>query len=137
MAEILSLIILLVGVLGMVVIILRKIPALIVLPPQEPGSGFFQSIAKKIKNHERIKDFSFEDFLHKILSKIRIVVLKTENKMSFWLSHLRKKSIEKKNNLYNLTEFESLYDIFEGKIEPFIINPSIERIKEYLKKLDN
>ena len=45
--------------------------------------------------------------------------------------------IEKNNNLYCLSEFESLNKIFEDKIQKFIVQPSIERIKEYLKELDN
>ena len=44
--------------------------------------------------------------------------------------------IEKKENLYNLTEFESLHDIFEKRIENFLISQTIERVKEYLKELD-
>ena len=44
--------------------------------------------------------------------------------------------IEKNNNLYNLSEFETLERIFEDKIENFIIKPSVERIKEYLKELN-
>ena len=43
--------------------------------------------------------------------------------------------IEKKNNLYNLAEFESLNKIFENKIEKFLIPQTIERIKEYLVEL--
>ncbi|MEM3074491.1 MAG: hypothetical protein QW727_00935 [Candidatus Pacearchaeota archaeon] len=44
--------------------------------------------------------------------------------------------VEKNNNLYNLNEFESLDKIFNDKIEKFIIQPNIERIKEYLKELE-
>ena len=44
--------------------------------------------------------------------------------------------IEKKNNLYNISEFESLSSIFESKIEKFLIPQTIERIKEYLGELD-
>jgi len=44
--------------------------------------------------------------------------------------------IDKQNNLYNLSEFESLHDIFEQKIEKFFIQPNIERTKEYLRELD-
>lgn len=44
--------------------------------------------------------------------------------------------IEKKNNLYNLTEFESLDKIFQDKIEKFLIPQTIERIKEYLGELE-
>lgn len=44
--------------------------------------------------------------------------------------------IEKKNNLYNLSEFSSLNEIFESKIEKFLIPQTIDRIKEYLRELD-
>lgn len=44
--------------------------------------------------------------------------------------------IDKKENLYYLSEFESLSRIFENKIEKFLIPQSIERIKEYLAELD-
>ena len=44
--------------------------------------------------------------------------------------------IEKKNNLYNLTEFSSLNEIFHEKIEKFLIPQTIERIKEYLNELE-
>jgi len=43
--------------------------------------------------------------------------------------------IEKKNNLYNLTEFESLETIFKEKIESFLIPQTVERIKEYLAEI--
>jgi len=45
--------------------------------------------------------------------------------------------VEKKNNLYRLSEFESLSEIFENKIEQFLIPQTIGRIKEYLEKLNN
>ena len=41
--------------------------------------------------------------------------------------------VEKKNNLYNLAEFESLDRIFQDKIEKFLVPQTIERIKEYLE----
>tara|TARA_Y100000310_G_scaffold98059_1_gene95722 strand:- start:1291 stop:1737 length:447 start_codon:yes stop_codon:yes gene_type:complete len=44
--------------------------------------------------------------------------------------------IEKNSNLYYLSEFESLDRIFEDKIEKFIVQPSVERIREYLRELD-
>jgi hypothetical protein len=44
--------------------------------------------------------------------------------------------IEKKGNLYNLSEFENLASIFENKIQKFIISQATDRIKEYLKALD-
>ena len=44
--------------------------------------------------------------------------------------------IDKKNNNYKLSEFESLKNIFENKIEKFIIPQTVERIKEYLEELE-
>lgn len=44
--------------------------------------------------------------------------------------------VEKKNNLYNISEFESLETIFVNKIENFLIPQTIERIKEYLAELE-
>ncbi|PXY71443.1 hypothetical protein CXX78_01035 [Candidatus Parvarchaeota archaeon] len=44
--------------------------------------------------------------------------------------------VDKKQNMYRLSEFESLSYIFKNKIESFLIPETIERIKEYLGKLD-
>ncbi len=44
--------------------------------------------------------------------------------------------VDKRENKYCLSEFSSLSEIFESKIEKFLIPQIIERIKEYLKKLD-
>lgn len=44
--------------------------------------------------------------------------------------------IDKRENLYNLTEFMSLHEIFESKIEKFLIPQCMERVKEYLIELN-
>ena len=44
--------------------------------------------------------------------------------------------VDKKSNLYRISEFEPLSEIFEKKIEQFLIPHTIERIKEYLGKLN-
>jgi len=44
--------------------------------------------------------------------------------------------IEKQNNLYYMSEFDSLSNIFDDKIHKFIVEPSIARIKEYLNELE-
>ncbi len=43
---------------------------------------------------------------------------------------------DKKENKYRMSEFEPLSEIFRTKIENFFIPQTIERIKEYLNKLD-
>jgi len=44
--------------------------------------------------------------------------------------------VEKKNNLYNISEFSTLEGIFVSKIENFLIPQTVERIKEYLSELE-
>ncbi|MEK6915706.1 MAG: hypothetical protein AABW89_04165 [Nanoarchaeota archaeon] len=44
--------------------------------------------------------------------------------------------VEKKNNLYRVAEFAPLHELFEHKIEKFLIPQTIDRIKEYLQVLD-
>ncbi len=44
--------------------------------------------------------------------------------------------VEKKANNYRISEFEPLKKIFEDKIEKFYVISIIERIKEYLDKLN-
>ena len=43
--------------------------------------------------------------------------------------------VDKQENKYRLSEFAPLGEIFENKIERFLIPQTIERIKEYLGKL--
>lgn len=44
--------------------------------------------------------------------------------------------VEKNNNLYKISEFDSLEEIFSKKIEKFHVANIIERIKEYLAALE-
>lgn len=44
--------------------------------------------------------------------------------------------VDKKENLYNISEFASLSEIFDVKIEKFLLPQILERVKEYLRELD-
>ena len=44
--------------------------------------------------------------------------------------------VDKQENKYRISEFAPLSEIFEAKIENFLIPQTIERIKEYLGKLN-
>jgi hypothetical protein len=44
--------------------------------------------------------------------------------------------IETNANLYRVTEFGHLSEIFEEKVENFILSSVIGRVKDYLKKID-
>lgn len=45
--------------------------------------------------------------------------------------------VDKQENKYRISEFASLSEIFENKVEKFLIPQTVERIKEYLAKLDS
>jgi hypothetical protein len=45
--------------------------------------------------------------------------------------------VDKKNNLYRLSEFAPLSEIFEEKIEKFLVPQTVGRIKEYLARLED
>jgi len=45
--------------------------------------------------------------------------------------------VDKQENKYRLSEFAPLSEIFEKNVEKFLIPQTIERIKEYLGKLEN
>lgn len=44
--------------------------------------------------------------------------------------------VDKQENRYRISEFAPLTELFESKIERFLIPQTLERIKEYLAKLD-
>ena len=45
--------------------------------------------------------------------------------------------VDKQSNKYRISEFAPLSELFEAKIENFLIPQTIERIKEYLGKLND
>ena len=101
MAELIAAIILLLSVIGIAVIVFRKIPVLAEFPEIAGESllrNFWQKLKEKIKNLPFLKSFSSEIFIQKILSKIRVLTLKIEHKTGNLLQKLREKS-QKKNNL--------------------------------------
>lgn len=94
-----STIIFVVSVLGITIILFRKIPLLAELTVSEKEkTGFFVKMKDRILNQRIRRTLSGEVILQKLLSKIRVITLKTENKTNSWLSRLRQKSLEKKNN---------------------------------------
>ena len=103
MAELIALIILAFGICGMSVILLRKIPVLVALPKttKKPGENFLPLLKNKIGNSSFVKSLSVEIFLQKILSKIRILTLKAESKIAFWLQRLRERSLQRTKNFHD------------------------------------
>ena len=99
MAELIAIIILFGSLLGMGVILYRRIPQISELPEIPVRfclkENFFK-LGEKIKNISFFKSFSAEILLQKILSKIRILILRTDNKTFSWLQKLREKMKKKK-----------------------------------------
>lgn len=76
-----------------------KMPALAELPRTTPvleegKTSFVAKLPGGAKILSLVKNFSFELFLQKILSRFRVLVLKIENRTAGWLEALRKKSRE-------------------------------------------
>lgn len=105
---------LVVSVLGIAVILIRKIPILTALPAEtkeskEPKEGLFISFKNKVASFRLLKSFSFEIFLQKILSKIRVWTLKIENITAHWLLKLRERA-KKKREIENDQYWQELKD---------------------------
>lgn len=104
MIELIATIILVGSLLGMAVILFRKIPVLVKLPDYNSSNTLVslpvkwcKNLKEKIKNISVFKSFSSEIFLQKILSKIRVLSLRVENKIASRLQKLREKALKKKN----------------------------------------
>ena len=90
--ELFVLILLAGSLIGMAAIIRRKIPLLLELSPEQA-----------IKTKRKKEVFSNGILLQKILSKVRVLILKSDNKTNEWLKRLRQKSQE------NKTKFSDSY----------------------------
>ena len=100
MIELIFLIILILSLAGIVFILYRKMPLLV--QTTESSEGFQKAVMSKIKEKTKdlpgLKDFDHELYLQKLLSKFRVLTLKTEHKTSSWLEHLRQKNVQNSNN---------------------------------------
>jgi hypothetical protein len=105
MAELIAIIILVCSLIGMGVIVFRKIPILLTLPEDLPQKeSFISKLKERLKKLNPFRNFSYEIFLQKVLTKIRILSLKADNKTFNWLQKLREKykktKIEEKDNYW-------------------------------------
>lgn len=87
---------------GLLFLILKKVPELKEAP--EPELFFLKKdLKKKIKEKTRevLKENSntLEGALHKVLSKIRILSLKVDKRVSDWIVKLRNRSLERTKGL--------------------------------------
>ena len=95
--EIISIISLVLGILGMGAIIFRKLPAVASFSPLPvQGGGLISNIKKRSGRFLPIKNFSYELFLEKFLRRLRIFILRLEGFIFFYLQRLKEK--QKKKN---------------------------------------
>lgn len=94
--EKIMLIISLISFLGILVLVLRKIPLLSGLPETVSGDGLFFKLKNVMKGAPVFRSFSFEIILHKTLSQLRVWSLKADNKTFNLLKNLREKNYKKK-----------------------------------------
>ena len=98
MAESLAIIILVLSFLGMAMIFWRKLPVLVTLEkePKFSQRNFISKIKTRFSNFHPFQNFSYDTFLQKILSKIRVLALKVEHKTTNLLQNMREKAKRKK-----------------------------------------
>ena len=87
MSQIISLIIFFVSILGIIIILIRKIPVLVNLP-SNPSTA-----PSSLSAH--LPSLSKREFLQKILAKVRDLSLKTDRQAAVWLQKLRTESKKK------------------------------------------
>ncbi|MFH1451279.1 MAG: hypothetical protein ABIF89_01555 [bacterium] len=80
--------------IGIMVILYRKNPLLISLPARKEMIA--AQIGDRIKDLPFLKSIFSGVLLQRVLSKIRILTLKIENKISLWLTALRLRSLKQK-----------------------------------------
>ena len=98
MLEIILAIVAFVGLLGTAVMVLRKVPAMVSLPEKAAGDPLMAKIRSQVRHLPGSEAFDYEVHLQKILSHVRVLTLKTEQKTGTWLERLRKKNSQKRNN---------------------------------------
>lgn len=105
MTEIIAAIILLSSLFGMGMVLIRKIPVLKELEiPPKTGIGFFSLTRERIKKAFVSKPRMFfksdfwNIFFQKILSKIRVLSLKTETKTGHLLEKMRERTRKRKES---------------------------------------
>jgi len=114
MYDLIAAIILTISILGISIILLRKIPILTDLPEVAEKS---QKGGLALKLKKKVEDIlPKEIILQKTLSHFRILMLKIEKKTDNLLQKLRKKSKEKKES-NNKEEWQDLKSLIEKKFK--------------------
>ena len=100
------------------VILFRKIPVLLTLPENLPQKeSFISKVKERLKRANSFRNFSYEIFLQKILTKIRILSLKVDHHTFNWIQKLREQS--KERNLKRIDDYwEKIKKEIKNKFPP-------------------
>ena len=110
MVELIFTITLVLSLVGLGIILFRKMPDLVKI--KEP---VFRN-KEKAKIFTFFSDFSYELYLQKILSRIRVLTLKTDSKTSGWLEKLRQLRQKRNQEIGNNDKYwEELKKAKDGK----------------------
>ena len=81
------------SLLGILGIVFPKLSQLRKFPQEAWGlRDVFSGAKEKVAQSEKLEPLNPEKLLHKLLMRMRILALKTDNKTSTWLENLRKRS---------------------------------------------
>jgi hypothetical protein len=114
--ELIFLIVLGISFIGLAVVLLRKVSVLSKL--SEPEGDLIGLLVSGVKNGTKnlpaVRNFSYEIYLQKLLSRVRVLTLKTDHKTSGWLEKLRQKN-HKKNHANNDKYWDELKKAKNGR----------------------
>ena len=118
MVELIATIILIYSLFGIGVIVLKKVPILLTLPENLPQKeSFISKVKERLKRANSFRNFSYEIFLQKILTKIRILSLKVDHHTFNWIQKLREQS--KERNLKRIDDYwEKIKKEIKNKFPP-------------------
>jgi len=95
--DLIAQIILAVSFLGLGIMFFRKVPLLLVFPEkEEPQKSLSLKLKENISALNPFRNFSYDVFLQKLLTKIRILSLRTDHQTFNLLKKLREKTQKKK-----------------------------------------
>lgn len=102
MYELIAKIVLIGSFIGIITIVVKKMPVLVslsVTSQEKRVFAFGENIKDRMKKYPLIGKLSFQNFVQKILSKLRVLTLKIENKTEKYLQLLRERSKKQKQSL--------------------------------------
>lgn len=93
MIEFIAILVLIFSFFGILVFLISKVPILLKFPKKGKIDFNFEIFQRL---NQKLRSYFSERFLEKSLLRFKILALKTENKIGFWLERLRQKNQLKK-----------------------------------------